>query len=112
YGLMWRHLRGSETRRLFAGLGKICVAGVVLALVCWAANYWWLDPWEHLRFFKKLCALVAAIVVSLITFFGTPFLLRVAEAQHVDVAPENVRLSLHFPSVRASATGPCACRAE
>src|SRR5207249_4448745 len=36
YGLMWRHIRGLETRRLFAGLGKICVAGVLLALVCWA----------------------------------------------------------------------------
>ncbi len=83
YGLMWRHIRGLETRRLFAGLGKICVAGVLLALVCWAANYWWLDTWEQLRFFKKLCALVAGIVVSLITFFGATFLLRVDEVQDV-----------------------------
>jgi peptidoglycan biosynthesis protein MviN/MurJ (putative lipid II flippase) len=80
---MWRHIRGLETRRLFAGLGKICVAGVLLALVCWAANYWWLDTWEQLRFFKKLCALVAGIVVSLITFFGAAFLLRVDEVQDV-----------------------------
>jgi peptidoglycan biosynthesis protein MviN/MurJ (putative lipid II flippase) len=72
-----------ETRRLFAGLGKICVAGVLLALVCWAANFCWLDSWEHLRFFKKLYALVAAIVVSLITFFGAAFLLRVDEVQDV-----------------------------
>jgi len=83
YGLMWRHTRRLETRRLFAGLGKICVAGVLLALVCWAANYCLLDSWEHLRFFKKLCALVAAIVVSLITFFGAAFLLRVDEVQDV-----------------------------
>jgi peptidoglycan biosynthesis protein MviN/MurJ (putative lipid II flippase) len=68
---------------LFAGLGKICVAGVLLALVCWAANYWWLDAWEQLRFFKKLCALLAAIIVSLITFFGAAFLLRVDEVQDV-----------------------------
>src|SRR5436189_4341743 len=43
YGLMWRHTRRLETRRLFAGLGKICVAGVLLALVCWAASYSLLD---------------------------------------------------------------------
>ncbi len=83
YGLMWRHAQRLETRRLFAGLGKICVAGVLLALVCWAANYWCLDAWEQLRFFEKLCALLAAIIVSLITFFGAAFLLRVDEVQDV-----------------------------
>src|SRR6266446_2620489 len=83
YGLMWRHAHRLETRRLFAGLGKICVAGVLLALVCWAANYWWLDAWEQLRLFEKLCALLATILVSLITFFGAAFLLRVDEVQDV-----------------------------
>src|SRR5947207_294139 len=83
YGLMWRHIRGLETRRLFAGLGKICVAGVLLALVCWAANHWWLDAWERLCFFEKLFALLAAIVASLITFFGAALLLRVDEVQDV-----------------------------
>jgi putative peptidoglycan lipid II flippase len=81
YALMWRHIRRLETRRMLAGLGKICVAGMLLALVCWAANYWWLDAWEQLRFFKKLCVLLAAILVSLITFFGAAFLLRVDEVQ-------------------------------
>ena len=81
YALMWRHTRRLETRRMLAGLGKICVAGMLLALVCWAANYWWLDAWEQLRFFKKLCVLLAAILVSLITFFGAAFLLRVDEVQ-------------------------------
>jgi putative peptidoglycan lipid II flippase len=81
YALMWRHMRRLETRRMLAGLGKICVAGMLLALVCWAANYWWLDAWEQLRFFKKLCVLLAAILVSLITFFGAAFLLRVDEVQ-------------------------------
>jgi putative peptidoglycan lipid II flippase len=83
YGLMWRHARRLETRRLFAGLGKICVAGMLLALVCWAANYWWLDAWEQLRFFEKVCALLTTIIVSLITFFGAAFLLRVNEVQDV-----------------------------
>src|SRR5438552_84341 len=83
YALMWQQTRRLETRQLFAGLGKICVAGVLLALVCWAANHWWLDAWERLRFFEKLFALLAAIVASLITFFGAAFLLRVDEVQDV-----------------------------
>src|SRR5260370_22448796 len=83
YGLMRRHTRKLETRRMLTGLGKICVAGLLLALVCWAANHWWLDAWEQLRFFKKLCALLAAISVSLVTFFGAAFLLRVDEVQDV-----------------------------
>ena len=83
YGLMWRHTRRLETRRMFAGLGKICVAGVLLALVCWAANHWWLDAWERLRFLEKLSALLVAIVVSSITFFSVAFLLRVSEVQDV-----------------------------
>jgi peptidoglycan biosynthesis protein MviN/MurJ (putative lipid II flippase) len=66
---------------MLAGLGKICVAGMLLAFVCWAANYWWLDAWEQVRFFKKLCVLLTAILVSLITFFGAAFLLRVDEVQ-------------------------------
>ena len=42
-----------ETRQLLIGLGKMCLAGAVLALVCWAANYWWLGAWSQLRFFPK-----------------------------------------------------------
>jgi putative peptidoglycan lipid II flippase len=83
YGLMRRHTRKLETRRMLAGLGKICVAGVLLALICWAANHWWLDAWEHLRFLEKLCAMFVAIAVGATAFFGAAFLLRVDEVQDV-----------------------------
>src|SRR5437660_7126608 len=83
YGLMRRHTRKLETRRMLAGLGKICVAGALLALVCWAANYWWLDAWERLRFLEKLCAMFVAIAVGATAFFGAAFLLRVDEVQDV-----------------------------
>src|SRR5438874_1877507 len=79
YALMWRQTRGLESRRLFAGLAKICLAGLLLALICWLANYWWLDGWEHLRFFEKLFGLFATILVSAAVFFGVAFLLRVDE---------------------------------
>lgn len=83
YGLMWRHIGRLETRRLLGGLAKICVAGALLALVCWAANHWWLDAWEQMRLLKKMAVLVAAIIAAMMTFFGAAFLLRVSEVHEV-----------------------------
>jgi putative peptidoglycan lipid II flippase len=83
YALMRRHTRRLETRQLLIDLGKICVAGALLALVCWAANHWWLNAWAQLRFFAKLCALLAAIALGMITFFVGAFLLRVSEVHDV-----------------------------
>jgi peptidoglycan biosynthesis protein MviN/MurJ (putative lipid II flippase) len=59
------------------------VAGALLALVCWAANYWWLDAWAQLRFFPRLCVLLAAIAFGVTAFFGGAFLLRVSEVQDI-----------------------------
>jgi len=83
YALMRRHVRRLETRRLVIGLGKMCLAGAVLALVCWAANYWWLGAWASLRFFPKLCELFAAIALGATAFFGCAYLLRVSEVQDI-----------------------------
>jgi putative peptidoglycan lipid II flippase len=83
YGLMWRHTGRLETLRMLVGLAKICVAGALLALVCWAANHWWLNAWEDLRFVEKACALFVAIVFGATTFFGATFLLRMEEVRDI-----------------------------
>src|SRR5205809_2023248 len=83
YALMRRHTRRLETRQTLIGLGKICLAGALLALVCWAANHWWLNAWAQLRFVQKLCALLVAIALGMITFFVGAFLLRVSEVHDV-----------------------------
>src|SRR5437868_4432201 len=83
YALMRRHVRRLETRQLLVGLGKMCLAGTVLALVSWAANYWWLGAWAHLRFLPKLCELLVAIAVGAAAFFGCAYLLRVSEVQDI-----------------------------
>ena len=83
YALMRRHTRRLETRQMLTSLGKICLASALLALVCWVANYWWLDEWARLRFFQKLGALLVAIACGAMTFFGGAFLLRVPEVQDV-----------------------------
>ncbi len=95
YALMRSHTRRLETRQTLIGLGKICVAGVPLALICWVANYWWLDGWASLRFFPKLAALLVTIVFAAITFFGTAFFLRVSEVQDIiDVFRSKFRRAL------------------
>src|SRR5438045_1070078 len=81
YSLMWRQTRGLESRRMFSGLARVCLAGLLLAVVCWAANRWWLEGWEHLRFVEKVCALFGTIIVSAAVFFSVAFLLRVDEVR-------------------------------
>jgi putative peptidoglycan lipid II flippase len=83
YALMRRHVRRLETWQLLIGLGKMCLAGAVLALVCWAANYWWLDAWSQLRFFPKLSKLLIAIAFGAAAFFGVAYILRVSEVQDI-----------------------------
>ena len=68
---------------MLIGLGKMCVAGALLALVCWAANYWWLDAWADLRFFEKLAILLGTITSGAAVFFSAAFLLRVSEVQDI-----------------------------
>jgi putative peptidoglycan lipid II flippase len=83
YALMRRHTRRLETRQMLIALGKICVAGALLALVCWGANYLWLDAWSDMRFFQKLAILLATIVIAAAAFFGATFVLRITEVQDI-----------------------------
>src|SRR5438309_5014902 len=95
YALMRRHTRRLETRQMLIGIGKICLAGGLLALVCWAANHWWLDAWADMRFFEKLAILLATIALGLAAFFGAAFLLRVSGVQDIiDFFRSKVRRSL------------------
>src|SRR5215472_16406712 len=92
YALMRRHTRRLETRQMLIALGKICLAGALLALICWAANYLWLDAWPDMRFFQKLAILLVTIAVAGAGFFGAAFLLRITEVQDIiDVFRRKVR---------------------
>ena len=83
YTLMRRHTRRLETRQMLMAVGKICIAGALLALICWAANYLWLDAWWDMRFFQKLAILLATIAIAGAGFFGTAFFLRISEVQDI-----------------------------
>src|SRR5438045_3074173 len=83
YTLIRLHTRRLETRQMLIAFGKICVAGALLALICWTANYLWLDAWSDMRFFQKLAILLATIAVAGAGFFGAAFLLRITEVQDI-----------------------------
>ena len=83
YALMRRHTRRLETRQMLVALGKICMAGALLALICWAANHWWLNAWSDMRFLQKLAILLATIAFAGAAFFGAAFLLRISEVQDI-----------------------------
>src|ERR1051325_7514397 len=92
YTLMRRHTRRLETRQMLIALGKICVAGALLALICWVANYWCLDGWDRLHFISKLCALLVAIALGAVTFFSSAFLFGVTEVRDlVDLVRARIR---------------------
>jgi len=83
YVLMRRRTGRLETARMMSTLGKICLAGLALALVCWAANHWWFDAWEQFRFLPNLAALLLTICVGATVFFSVTLLLRVDEVHEV-----------------------------
>ena len=81
YFLMRRHVHRLETRQLLGSLLRICLSGAVLALVCWAANHWWLDHWSDMRLVQKLIGLLSAIAAGAGMFFATAFVLGVNEVR-------------------------------
>jgi putative peptidoglycan lipid II flippase len=83
YGLMRIYTRRLETRRMLIDLGKICLAGLLLAVICGAANYCWGDAWARFRFFERLAALLVTIFLGATAFFAAAFLLRVGEVHEV-----------------------------
>jgi putative peptidoglycan lipid II flippase len=83
YALMWKHTGRLETSRLLGSLAKVCLAGALLAAVCWAANHFWLDAWEQMRLLKKLCLLLATITGAAVIFFGSAFVFRVSEVREL-----------------------------
>jgi putative peptidoglycan lipid II flippase len=81
YGLMHKHAKGLETRRMALCLVKIAIAGSLLALVCWLGSY--LAGWDRLGLMAKLLALISTIAVATTAFFGTAHLLGIEEVQDV-----------------------------
>jgi putative peptidoglycan lipid II flippase len=85
YGMMRHHTGRLETRSMLLTLGKIAVAGAVLAGVCLFASHSFMGRATRIAQWKLILEMIATIGVGATAFFGTAFLLRVPEVNDVVV---------------------------
>jgi putative peptidoglycan lipid II flippase len=83
YVMMRRYTGRLETGAMLTTLGKIALAGAVLAGICLLAQHFLLGPAKRGGDFGLSSVLCLTIVVGAAAFFGVAYLLRVAEVQDV-----------------------------
>jgi putative peptidoglycan lipid II flippase len=88
YLLMRQQLKVLETRSMLALLGKLTVAGAVLAGVCWLGGHFLLADWATQPFLPKLAGLGATIVVAGLAFLFVASALKIPELREIIAAFE------------------------
>jgi putative peptidoglycan lipid II flippase len=83
YAMMRKHTRHLETTTLIATLAKILIAGAVLASICLAAQFVFFQSIQSLRIWQKAIEVTVTVAVGSVAFFGTAYLLHVAEVHDV-----------------------------
>jgi putative peptidoglycan lipid II flippase len=83
YAMMRRHTGRLETGQMLATLGKVLLAGAVLAAICWGAQHVFFSSASAVSPWKLAAEVGVTIGVGVIAFFGTAFLLHVAEVHDV-----------------------------
>src|ERR1700730_2805568 len=83
YLMMVRQAGRLETRQLFKLLGKLVIAGAILAGICWLALRFLFAPGIRLPEWKKVVDVLMTVAIGAATFFGTAFVLRVNEIRDV-----------------------------
>jgi putative peptidoglycan lipid II flippase len=86
YFLMRRQLTFLETRSMLVLLGKLAVAGGVLAGVCWLGGHYLLADWATQPFWPKLTYLFATIAVAGGVFVAVASALRISELSEIIAA--------------------------
>lgn len=79
YLLMRRQLGRLETRRMAEMLGKVSVACLALALLCWASGHWLLGNWPTQAFLSKAVWLTLTVICGALLFVGCGLALRIHE---------------------------------
>ena len=83
YFLMRRHTQRLETATLLATLGKVLIAGAVLAGICFGAQFVFFQSLQGLRIWHKAIGVGIAVAIGGGAFFGVAYLLRIAEVHDV-----------------------------
>ena len=83
YAMMRHHTGRLETGAMLATLGKITVAGAVLAAICLISQRFFLPSPTHESQWKLIGAVFLTIALGAGSFFGCAYLLSVAEVHDV-----------------------------
>ena len=83
YILMRRETSALGGRELAVTLGKLAVAGGVLAAVCWSVEHWLAAGWVSIPFLPRAALLLGTIAIAAGAFFGTALLLRIEELEDI-----------------------------
>ena len=83
YFMMRRYAGKLETGVMLKTVAKLLVAGLGLAAICWVAVEFYLGSGSHLGNWEKLFGVLLTIAVGAGVFFGSAYLLRVAELRDV-----------------------------
>ncbi len=85
YFLMRRHTTHLETMTLIVTLAKVILAGAVLAAICFGAEHVFFQSLQSLRIWHKAIGVTITVAIGSAAFFGTAYLLHVAEVHDVVV---------------------------
>src|SRR6202171_4446531 len=81
---MMRHYTGRlETSAMLLTIGKLLLAGAVLAGICWLASMFFFSTHPHAPILVNLLVMLITIACGAGVFFGVAYLLRVAEVHDV-----------------------------
>jgi len=83
YMMMRRHAVRLETAALLFTLAKLAIAGLALALVCLGAQWMFFQSLQSLRISQKAIEIIVTVALGGTVFFGTAYLVRVAEVHDV-----------------------------
>jgi putative peptidoglycan lipid II flippase len=83
YSMMRYYTGRLETGAMFQTIAKLLFAGIGLAGICWLASAFFFSTHPHAPIWANLIAMLTTITIGAGIYFGTAYLLRVAEVQDV-----------------------------
>ncbi|MEP7015004.1 MAG: hypothetical protein ABI925_06165, partial [Verrucomicrobiota bacterium] len=81
--MMRRYTGRLETGAMLKTVGKLLLAGIALAGICWLASVLFFAKYSQSPVWETLLVMSITIAVGAATFFGAAYLLRVAEVHDV-----------------------------
>jgi putative peptidoglycan lipid II flippase len=92
YSMMRYYTKHLETGAMLKTVGKLLIAGVGLAAICWVTRSFFFMRYPHAPGWQNLLVILVTIVCGAGTFFSTAYLLGIAEVHDlVDLVKRRLR---------------------